>query len=244
MASQIPGGGIDLLSIDIDGNDYHVWQAVECVKPKVVVIEYNAKFPPDLEWVMPYEETHAWMGTDKHGASLKAFERLGDRLGYSLVATNISGVNAFFVRKDLTQDKFAGPATAETFYNPFRADRIQFANGHPCSSCLKYEKARKIFAENREYKVLIWGTGDVCESLLNKLPDNCMIEAFVETMPDKQEFKGRKVISAESFQEYYDKTDVTIVASTSFADEIEETIETKIGNQENVFFWGTDILEL
>ncbi|MCI9081064.1 MAG: hypothetical protein HFI70_01855 [Lachnospiraceae bacterium] len=52
------------------------------------------------------------------------------------------------------------------------------------------------------------------------------------------------MISAESFQEYYDKTDVTIVASTSFADEIEQTIETEIGTLEHVFFWRTDILEL
>lgn len=131
-------GEIDLLSIDIDGNDYHVWNAVTCVSPRVVVIEYNAKFPPDLEWCMPYNETYRWNGTDRHGASLKAYENLGNILGYQLAGTNITGVNAFFVRKDLVRDRFPIPASAENLYNPAHFMDIHFSSGHPSGVCLRY----------------------------------------------------------------------------------------------------------
>lgn len=55
-------GEIDLLSIDIDGNDYYVWEAIDIVSPRVVVIEYNSKIPPTCEWIMPYCEQHIWDG--------------------------------------------------------------------------------------------------------------------------------------------------------------------------------------
>ncbi len=131
-------GEIDLLSIDIDGNDYHVWNALKHLSPRVVIIEYNAKFPPDLEWCMPYNESYIWDGTDRHGASLKAYEILGKRLGYSLVGTNITGANAFFVRKDLTHNKFVQSATAQMLYNPVRYNRIQFVSGPAPEICLRY----------------------------------------------------------------------------------------------------------
>jgi hypothetical protein len=114
-------GEIDLLSVDIDGNDYHIWKAIDCVNPRVVCIEYNAKFPPNFEWIMKYDENHIWDGiSDKSGASLKSLEILGNELGYQLVGTNLNGVNAFFVRKELTKDLFVQPATAENLYNPPR----------------------------------------------------------------------------------------------------------------------------
>ena len=123
-------GEIDLLSIDIDGNDYWVWKAITCVKPRVVVIEYNAKFPPNFEWVMAYNPTHIWRGDDNQGASLKALEKLGHQLGYQLVGTNTMGINAFFVREDLTKNFFVKPATAENLYNPFRWKK-RYISGHP-----------------------------------------------------------------------------------------------------------------
>lgn len=111
---------IDLLSIDIDGNDYHVWKAIKCVSPRVVVIEFNPKFPPNFEWIMPYNAAHIWDKTDYFGASLKSLEILGNELGYQLVGTNLNGINAFFVKKELTKNLFAIPATAENLYNPAR----------------------------------------------------------------------------------------------------------------------------
>jgi len=108
-------GEIDLLSIDIDGNDYWVWEAINCVQPRVVVIEYNVKFPPPCEYVMPYDAEYVWDGTDCHGASLKSFEMLAEIKGYRLVGTNT--VNAFFVKRELAEDLFPEPATAENLYD-------------------------------------------------------------------------------------------------------------------------------
>jgi hypothetical protein len=122
-------GEIDLLSIDIDGNDYWIWKAINCIQPRVVVIEYNAKFPPPCEWVMEYDVGHAWDGSDKHGASLKSLELLGKNLGYRLVGTNTNGVNAFFVKKELTRDLFAAPATAENLYHAW--NYWFTSSGHP-----------------------------------------------------------------------------------------------------------------
>ena len=126
---------IDLLSIDIDGNDYYIFEALSRVRPRVIVIEYNGKFPPECSWCMPYCEEYTWNGTDRHGASLKALEELAAAKGYVLVGTNITGANAFFVRADLAQGLFPTPSTAENLYNPSRLF-LTFKNGHQADVCL------------------------------------------------------------------------------------------------------------
>lgn len=97
-------GEIGLLSIDVDGNDYWIWEAINVVSPIIVIIEYNYRFGVDHAVTIPYDE-----GFDKNavhksglyfGASLKALCQLGQRKGYSFVGCNSNGVNAFFVRKD------------------------------------------------------------------------------------------------------------------------------------------------
>jgi hypothetical protein len=113
-------GEIDLLSIDIDFNDYWVWKAIQIVKPRVVVIEYNAGLRPPLSLTVPYQPNHAGGGTNFFGASLEALVRLGRTKGYRVVGCNISGSNAFFVREDLCADHFVEPATAEEHYEPPR----------------------------------------------------------------------------------------------------------------------------
>jgi hypothetical protein len=110
----------DFLSIDIDGNDYWIWKALENYHPRVVAIEYNALFPPDVECVIRYNPHFSWNGTSYHGASLKALENLGVKKGYNLVGCDFRGINAFFVRKDLVSDKFLEPFTAENHYEPIR----------------------------------------------------------------------------------------------------------------------------
>mgnify|MGYP001127335787 FL=1 len=67
----------DFLSIDIDGNDWYIWNAITVINPRVVCIEYNGKFPPDYSWKQAYNEHHVWDGSDWQGASLKALEILG-----------------------------------------------------------------------------------------------------------------------------------------------------------------------
>jgi hypothetical protein len=110
------GPEVDLLSIDLDGNDYHVWEAIDAVNARVVVLEYNGKFRPPHHWCMAYDSGHNWQGGDLMGASLQALTHLAGKLGYQLAGCNLSGVNAFFVRRDLAGDKFTLPATAEHLF--------------------------------------------------------------------------------------------------------------------------------
>lgn len=112
-------GEIDLLSIDIDYNDYWVWKALQ-LRPRVVAIEYNATIRPPLALTVPYDPQRAWDGTSHFGASLSALVKLGREKGYSLVGCCFSGVNAFFVRDDLVGDRFCAPFTAENHYEPPR----------------------------------------------------------------------------------------------------------------------------
>jgi hypothetical protein len=98
-------GDIGLLSIDIDGNDYWVWEAIDVVRPAIVVSEYNWRFGAERRVTVPYDPAfvrgHAHQSTVYYGASLAALEALGARKGFDLVGCNSSGNNAFFVRRDL-----------------------------------------------------------------------------------------------------------------------------------------------
>lgn len=122
---------IDLLSIDIDGNDYHILSAIACISPRVIVIEYNAKFTPPVFYCMDYDEAHSWSKDDCFGASLKFLEVQLRESGYSLVGCNLSGTNAFFVRTDLISDQFLEPFTAEQHYEPARYYLSGYFAGHP-----------------------------------------------------------------------------------------------------------------
>jgi len=98
-------GDIGILSIDIDGNDYWVWQAIDVVNPAIVIIEYNSRFGKDKAVTIPYDP--AFVRSKAHysmlyaGASLKALYNLGKSKGYLFVGCNSAGNNAFFVRQDL-----------------------------------------------------------------------------------------------------------------------------------------------
>ncbi len=128
--AQIKDKEIDLLSVDIDGNDYHVLNAITCIRPRVIAIEYNAKFRPPILYCMDYDESYTWEKDDCGGASLKFLEVNLDKKGYCLVGCNISGVNAFFVRKELVDDKFLAPFTAENHYEPPRYYFSGYFAGH------------------------------------------------------------------------------------------------------------------
>lgn len=82
----------DLLSIDIDGNDYHMWESVERYTPKVVIIEFNPTIPADVEFVQPKDMSI------NQGNSLLSLTLLGKRKGYELVCATL--LNAIFVRKE------------------------------------------------------------------------------------------------------------------------------------------------
>jgi hypothetical protein len=120
----------DLLSIDLDRNTYHVWAALDALRPRVAVVEYNALFPADVDWIVEHDSSKWWNGTSYFGASLKALEVLAARMGYALVGCDIAGANAFFVRSDLAGDKFCTPFTSENHYEPVRY-YLHGRPGHP-----------------------------------------------------------------------------------------------------------------
>lgn len=129
-------GEIDLLSVDIDRNDYDVWEAIECISPRVVVAEYNGKFPPHINWHVPYEADKQWDMTDYYGMTLLAASELGKRKGYVLVGTETNGINCFFVREDVfgkVKEKFNYPMSVKDLWNPSRYLVGMSTVGHPTS---------------------------------------------------------------------------------------------------------------
>ena len=110
---------IDFLSLDVDGNDYWLWETLECVSPRVVCIEYNAGLGPALRWTVPYDD--AFERYEKHpsgffhGASLAALESLGRRKGYYLIGCDSTGTNAFFLRNDVSIEGVQPLAPGEAF---------------------------------------------------------------------------------------------------------------------------------
>jgi len=98
-------GDVDLLSIDIDGNDYWIWEVLSCISPRVVVLEFNHLWGPEVSVSTPYRDDFiaefTQYGSDYAGASLAAFVKLGKKKNYRLVGINAIATNAFFVRNDI-----------------------------------------------------------------------------------------------------------------------------------------------
>lgn len=112
---------IDILSLDLDGNDIYLIEKLltDGVSPKLFIVEYNARFPPPIQWQIAYDKMHVWNGDDYFGASLASFNNLFSRHGYTLVCCNFSGVNAFFIRNDfLDAFKDVPKEIGDLFYAP------------------------------------------------------------------------------------------------------------------------------
>ena len=187
-------GEIDMLSIDLDGNDYYIWDAIEVIKPRLVIIEYNAKFPPSIEWVTAYDENHIWDGTDWYGASLKALENLGKKKGYQLVGTGINGVNAYFVKKELAGEKFILPASAETLYNPSRLGLKHIA-GHPSGVCLCGQKENAGIFDYYPDKIAVPQFGfDVEETWADGRPIHWIINKESRILINASRIVGKEMI--------------------------------------------------
>ena len=116
-------GDIGVLSIDVDGNDYWLWKAVDSVSPAIVVLEYNALFGPDAAITVPYDP--AFLNSAAHysqlyfGASVGAYVHLANERGYRFIGCSSNGANAFFVRDDI-----AGDLPNLTSAEGFRASRF------------------------------------------------------------------------------------------------------------------------
>ncbi len=95
----------DLLSIDIDSNDFYAWNALsQHYRPRVVVMEYNGAHLPHEDKVIIYHPDNRWDGTNYFGASILAYYKLGRKYGYSLVYAENRGVNIFFIRDDVLEN--------------------------------------------------------------------------------------------------------------------------------------------
>lgn len=108
---------IDLLSIDVDGQDIWIWHALTVTRPRVVAIEYNPMWRPPLCVGVPPNIDHMWDHTNYQGASLNAIDLVAQLKGYKLVGCSFSGANAFYIRADLVDENlFHAPFTPEEHY--------------------------------------------------------------------------------------------------------------------------------
>ncbi len=118
---------VGLLSIDIDGNDYWVWKAINCINPVIVVVEFNALLGDKISISVPYDPD--FIRSSKHfsnlyfGGSLQAMRDLGRKKGYEFIGTNSNGVNAFFVRSDYSDCIFNALQKVAAYPSRFREGR-------------------------------------------------------------------------------------------------------------------------
>ncbi len=132
-------GNVGILSIDIDGNDYWVWERISVVNPIIVVCEYNSVFGVRNPITVPYDpnfvRAKAHYSHLYFGCSLKALEILGKKKGYALVGTTSVGNNAFFVRNDRLhnlKELGAEEAYRESYFRESRDQNgsLTFLSGH------------------------------------------------------------------------------------------------------------------
>lgn len=110
---------LDFLSIDIDGMDIYLLEAMP-VRPKVLCVEFNSKFPAHLSKKPVYNPGNGWAGRDYMGSSLLALSQAASLKGYTLVGSNLVGLNCFFVRNDLLGEHFTDAGDVAALYNPPR----------------------------------------------------------------------------------------------------------------------------
>lgn len=135
-------GEIGLLSIDIDGNDFWVWQAINVINPVIVVVEYNYRFGKEAAVTIPYQESFDRNASGQSpiyfGASLKALCWLAERKGYDFVGCNSNAVNAFFVRKDKRDIKISKLTAEEGYVEGGLSE--EFSEGVPLKRTLEEER--------------------------------------------------------------------------------------------------------
>jgi hypothetical protein len=125
-------GEIGILSIDIDGNDYWIWDTIHTVNPVIVIVEYNSVFGGSHSVSIPYAEdfyrTRAHYSNLYWGCSLSALEYLAQKKGYVLAGCNSAGNNAYFIRKDRSAGMPA-PSVSEAYVvSKFRESRDSEGN--------------------------------------------------------------------------------------------------------------------
>ena len=130
---QVPEN-FDLLSIDIDYNDFWVWKAITKFYPRVLVIEFNSSISPTESKVVPYDADAQWDGTNYFGASLLALKNLSLEKNYTLLGCDSNGINAFFCKTELVKN-FKIKDIEDLYRSPKYGEKINGVNiGHPPSS--------------------------------------------------------------------------------------------------------------
>ncbi len=120
------GEDLGLLSVDIDGNDYWIWEAIDSVRPRIVISEYNSvlgRDPVSIPYQAEFFRTRAHYSNLYYSCSLSALEHLANKKGYVLAGSNLRGNNAFFVRKDIVGALPQRSAEAEYVSSHFRESR-------------------------------------------------------------------------------------------------------------------------
>jgi len=120
-------GKIGILHIDIDGNDYWIWECIHAVDPDIVIMEYNSAFGNKEAITIPYKDdffiTNAHYSNLYFGASLKAMNLLANKRGYTLVCSNSAGNNAYFVKNNLCKNIYCQTAEEAYVACKFRQNR-------------------------------------------------------------------------------------------------------------------------
>lgn len=124
---------IGLLSVDVDGNDYWLWKAIDVIQPRIVVIEAKVEFGL-RNVIVPYGlHNHRSVNLMYNGASVEALRRLGDEKGYKLVGAIRQGYNLFFVKKNEPLQEVSAaevlwnPETISSFYSESFFEKHKFA---------------------------------------------------------------------------------------------------------------------
>jgi hypothetical protein len=121
------GGALGILSIDIDGNDYWVWESLTVVDPTIVIVEYNSVFGPRRAVTVPYSKdfrrTNAHESNLFWGCSLRALCLLAERKGYVFVGSNSNGNNAYFVKREAAGSLVAKTAEEGYVLSRYRESR-------------------------------------------------------------------------------------------------------------------------
>jgi hypothetical protein len=144
LVTPLPGkaSSLDLLSVDVDSIDLQIARsAVVALRPKILVGEYNAKFPYPLAISVEEATPAGWGGDDYQGASLAAWVE-AFASDYTLVSCNLAGTNAFFVRHDCANGLFGNHSPA-ALYQPSRFFLTSLKSGHPPSMSFLAQRLRE-----------------------------------------------------------------------------------------------------
>lgn len=146
---------VGILHIDLDGNDYWIWKAINVISPILVIIEYNSIFGIEKTISVPYNKNFirekAHYSNLYFGASLPALHQLSHDKGYSFIGCNSAGNNAYFVKSDYINDIVSETPLQAGYVNSlFRESRDREGNLTFLSGADRIEKIRGLPVYNTE----------------------------------------------------------------------------------------------